>query len=196
MKPAKTAGTSILREFLEIRVSGIIHYKDHPQEFESWLNRIDDNSLKKYFIFSVVRNPWDRLVSIASYFKIPFHQFVRNIREYWKDPDIRVHSLPVNLYTHYSGARFADIICRFENLQRDFDLVCSKLDIEPTTLPHANRSKHKHYSTYYDDNEIELVADIYADDIRLFGYRYHRNNHIASFKDIIKKLTSRFSSNK
>ena len=62
MKPTKTAGTSILRAGLEKRVPGIFHHKDRPEKFAEWINRITDDELEDYYIFTVVRNPWDRLV--------------------------------------------------------------------------------------------------------------------------------------
>lgn len=77
MKPCRTGGTSLLREFLEPRVPGIIHQKDHPKEFREWMSRITDDSLREYFIFSVIRNPWDRAVSIATYFRTPLAKFAQ-----------------------------------------------------------------------------------------------------------------------
>jgi len=56
MKPTKTAGTSILRHFLEKEIKDIFHLKDHPKEFLFWLNAITDKELEEYFIFAVVRN--------------------------------------------------------------------------------------------------------------------------------------------
>lgn len=75
MKPAKTAGTSILRGILEVHFQDIIHKKDHPKKFLRWLKNLSDEKLDGYFIFSVCRNPWDRVVSIAHYFDISLAVF-------------------------------------------------------------------------------------------------------------------------
>lgn len=175
MKATKTAGTSILRGILENQLEGIIHHKDHPQEFLKWSSSITDDQLKDYFIFSVVRNPWDRVVSIASYFNIPLRKFLRKFDKYCKDERIRIHSLPLHLYTHNGNRQFADIICRFEAIQSDMNMVFDRLGLQRIQLPHLNPSDHQHYSTYYDPKEVELVSNLYQKDIQLFGYTFKSN---------------------
>lgn len=172
MKATKTAGTSILRGLLEKEIPGIIHQKDHPDRFGNWLEGISDDLLQEYFIFSIIRNPWDRVVSIASYFDLPLGDFLSNFKDYCQDDSIRIHSLPLNLYTHQNGIRFADMICRFESLQPDINLVLDRIGLERQKLPFLNRSDHQHYSTYYSPEDIEKVADFYQDDILLFGYMF------------------------
>ena len=151
MKPAKTGGTSILRKTMGKKIPGIFHFKDNQQKFNAWIQNISDKELETYFIFSFVRNPWDRMVSVSSYFKIPFDDFIQNLDKYFEDTKIKIHSLPLYLYTHCNGNRFADFIGRFETLQKDFEKVCDRIGIERTILPHAQKSRHRHYSKYYND---------------------------------------------
>ncbi len=186
MKPTKTAGTSILRNLLEKQVPNIIHYKDHAGEFNEWLSYINDDLLEEYFIFSVVRNPWDRFVSISSYFKIPFHDFLHNFEMYQKREEILTHSLPLHLYTHINGDRFVDVICRMETLQDDMNLVMDKIGLRRQKLPHVNRSKHKQYTRLYSDEDKDLVAKLYAMDIDIFGYRFEKVR--TSSKNIFSNL--------
>lgn len=163
MKPAKTAGTSILRATLEKKIPGIVHHKDHPEQYEEWLGRISDEALKDYYIFSVVRNPWDRLVSVAAYLKIPLKRFLNNFDDYRKDEYIRIHSLPLSLYTHFNGMPFVDYICRFECLQADMNLVSDRLGLAREKLPFKNRSKHDHYSLYYSPEDMQKAVSIYME---------------------------------
>jgi hypothetical protein len=174
LKPAKTAGTSILREFLEKEISEVFHLKDHPEKAHRWFKEITDEKLQSYFIFCVVRNPFDRFVSLAAYFNIPFKKFIREISKYCEDDNIRIHSLPQSIYTHLNGYQFVDMICRFECLQADMNLVLDRIGLSRRILPYINKSRHSHYSEYYTDDEIELIEKLYADDIKYFGYSFEK----------------------
>ncbi len=172
MKPAKTAGTSILRATLEKHIPGIVHHKDHPGQFREWLQNITDDDLAGYYIFSVVRNPWDRAVSLAAYLDIPFADFVERFEEHCREPNTREHALPLSLYTHLGDAPFVDEICRFENLQADFNRVAARIGLEQSRLPLTNPSKHAHYSSYYREIDKDRVAAIYRTDIAHYGYTF------------------------
>ena len=144
--------------------------------------------LDNYFKFCFVRNPWDIMVS--SYFwwtkqprtgrkKILQKQIINlTFDEY-----IRQHSNKINEVFHDNNGQhhwfaddggniLVDYIGRFENLQEDFNVVCDKIGIPHQELPHKNKSKHKHYTEYYDDETKEIVAEIYAKDIEYFGYEF------------------------
>lgn len=172
MKATKTAGTSILRGFLEKNIEGIIHEKDTPIEFKLWLDNVTDSDLEYYYIFSVVRNPFDRIVSMAAYFDIEPEDYFLNIKEYQKQDKVKTHSLPLNIYTHCNGMQFVDEICRFENLQHDFNIVCENIGLEKRTLPFNNKSNRGDYKSYFNDESKLLISKIYEEDIKLFKYEY------------------------
>lgn len=127
----------------------------------------------KYFTFSFVRNPWSRVVSKYRYFNINtcFKKFVFDIN-CEKHPYVSWHFKPQNTLTHG-----CDFIGRFETLQQDFDTVCNKIGIPPQQLPHENKTVHKHYTEYYDDETREIVAEKYAQDITLFRYSFGSVNN-------------------
>lgn len=130
----------------------------------------------KYFSFAFVRNPWSRLVS--NY----FYRYHRRPNA-WKEESFwdfifsgAKHSLSANSQLSYmvdtSGNQLVDFIGKYENLQQDFDIVCDKIGIPKQQLPHINKTKHKHYTEYYDNETRDFVAEKYAKDIEYFGYEF------------------------
>ena len=173
MKPCKTAGTAILRKTLQPRVPGFVLKKDTPQEFSAWLNALTDDDLADYFIFSVIRNPWDRLSSNATYFGQSLADLVENFDRYrTQDPVLREHVLPLTNYTHLDGKPFCDLIVRFENLEQELQPVFARFGLSVDQMERANASQKSHYSAHYDDKLIAWVGERYRSDIESFGYEF------------------------
>ena len=153
-----------------------------------------DLNPEAFYKFTFVRNPWDRIVSLYffwltqtpdSYFyrwdykqvdflkdnSISFKDFVKLI--HLKDPIIcqKPHSFPY--IDHFIGdPSLFDFIGRVENFQEDFDIICDKIGLQRKELFHRNKSKHKPYTEYYDDETREIVAEKYAKDIEYFNYEF------------------------
>ena len=172
----KCAGSSIEKFFVNRdwwfvdRKTKHIHAKTAKKIYkENW----DEN-----FTFSYVRNPWDQMVSWYKFRKhhnLSFDKFLTKykIKQEW------AYWLPENLnqtdfLVDTNGNQLVDFIGRFENLQEDFNTICDKIGIPQQKLPHKNKTKHKHYTEYYDDETREFVAEKYAKDIEYFGYKYEK----------------------
>ena len=135
-----------------------------------------------YFKFGFVRNPWDRILSEYKYALRIYSKFrISNLRgfikKYWgnsrRHSTIKQHIRPQYEFLYNTdGNCMVDFIGRFENLQEDFNVVCDKIGIARMELPHKNKSKHKHYTEYYDEETKQIVAEKYAKDIEMFGYKY------------------------
>jgi len=67
-----------------------------------------------------------------------------------------------------------DFVGRFENFENDWNKVCKQLGIKKK-LPHLNKSEHKNYRIYYNEELIEKVEELYKEDIEFFNYNFWRN---------------------
>lgn len=156
--------------------------KDHFDQMEwDWNN---------YFTFTFTRNPWDRFVSLWSYSKGYIKRYEENPEKESYDYYMRMKKLfpkydDFKLYARdipgfpsvdycfdKHGKKLVNYIGKVENLQEDFNIVCDKIGIPHQQLPHKNKSKHKHYTEYYDDETREIVAKKYKKDIEYFGYKF------------------------
>lgn len=156
---------------------------------------VTDAFINSAFKFAIVRNPWDRLVSLYSflhahpadhrdpYFRKvaamdSFEAFVKDLEQ---DPPVPIGNFNYRLnsqaneqlawITDESGEVWVDFVGRFEQLQADWTHVCRETGID-CLLPHLNKSKHRDFRTYYTDELCGIVAKLYANDIRTFGYTF------------------------
>lgn len=183
----KTGTTSIekvLQEYLYPHVASSItytrqdfRYKHNSAEILSGCPEI--NSIwDKLFKFSFVRNPWDLCVS---------HYFYRRSRGWEETLDIAFKEWLINeekrepimwqASTQYDCLTVNEklsmnFIGRFENLQKDFNKICGHINIPYIELDNSNKTKHKHYSKYYDKETKEYVSKIFQKDIEQFNYEF------------------------
>ena len=136
-----------------------------------------------YFKFTIVRNPWDKECSDFHYHnklrlkrKQPLIESFRSffqLDEQKTDSNMKIwHSNQLDWLYSDNKKMELDFIGRFENLQEDFNTACDKIGIPQQQLPHTNKSNHKHYTEYYDEETKSIVAEKYAKDIEYFGYKF------------------------
>ena len=88
------------------------------------------------------------------------------------------HLVPQHLYAlDKKSMKKVDFVGRYENLENDFKVVANELGLETgVTLPRLNsknsRRKGRHYTEFYTKETRDLVAEIYAEDIKMFGYKF------------------------
>jgi len=142
--------------------------------------------LLDFYVFATTRNPWDRMVSAWSYYnkayaKRPFNDWILFVSDLldMEDPGaprkyLRKVMDPVMAFMETTpGANAPPIhFIEFDSLQKDFDKVCQDIGIPRIELPHTLKTKHKHYSTYYNEEQRDLVAKAFAQDIKRFDYRF------------------------
>ena len=178
----KTAGITVI-QMLSRACSVDDKFKSGHPIYDKYLEFFGQ-SIKEYFSFCIVRNPWDRLVSVFHYLQnggrnnkdakqgemLKDYNFKSFVHDFSFEKFPYIHFKP-QMYFIKSVDNF-DYIGRLENLQEDFNIICDKIGIPRQQLPHQNKSKHKHYTEYYDDETREIVAQKYAKDIEYFGYKF------------------------
>ena len=180
----KTGGTSVERLFVkhetDIMLSGID--VQHKHTTASRMRELYPKEWEQYFTFTIVRNPWDWLVSRFFWAKIrlsksipaSFNQFINTIDRI-REENTYLHGAldtQISMLSDTEGNIIVDHICKFESLSDDFDYVCDKIGKAKKILPHTHKTEHKHYTEYYDDDTRQIVAEKYAKDIEHFGYKY------------------------
>ena len=130
-------------------------------------------------IFTVVRNPYDRILSDYTWFNRGFNSilnfiiFIKKILSTTNKEKIMNfngkyllnHILPQNEYIN--NTKYDVKILKFESLNEDF----SKL-FPNKNLCHVNKTSHLHYLEFFKDKPkcIKLINEIYDDDFKYFGY--------------------------
>ena len=56
--------------------------------------------------------------------------------------------------------------------KNDFNKVCNIIGIPRKKLPHINKTKHPHYTEYYDRETRDIIKKRYERDIDYFEYQF------------------------
>ena len=148
------------------------HFNKHELLVEV-KNRLEGSFYNNAFKFTCVRNPYERVISHY------FWKFETN--EFNRKKFIDFFSGKKKNNTHWGSQKRSvtienkvemDYIIKMENIQEDFNEVCSQLNIDKIILPHKNKTNHSHYREYYNDNMKNLVTEWYKEDIEFFKYNF------------------------
>lgn len=141
------------------------------------------------FTFGIVRNPWDRLLSLYTFLCEQsfgwydatalqlqgFNDWVlgcelQNPGDYnWPAP-LGAPGLQRRPQTWWLDG--CDYVGRFEHLQRDFFHICTAIGARPTHLPKTNTSGHLPYQQVYTPEAAAAVQHWFSPDIQRWGYTF------------------------
>lgn len=139
----------------------------------------------KYFKFSIIRNPWDRILSCfldktkqcigqeweldyyKQYYEYSFEEFIDKLTE--KNIMYDGHLMPQSYMIDMTKINF---IGRFENLTNDLYFIQQEIGIPKENITHENITYHQNYSDYYDKNSKDKIYLLYKNDIEKFRYEY------------------------
>ena len=177
----KNAGTSI-KIFFGMEGSKDIFPVSQHDTIEDIKEKIP-NKYKEYKKFTIVRNPYGRMISWFFYLKkktnptnfitgevnkeqlefkqnIDFKQWVKSNFKYFN-----IYSRDL-LMPQYNWVDESVVILKFENLKEELEKFFKyKIDI-----PHNNATNHEKYTNYYDQESLNIVYDKYKKDFEKFNY--------------------------
>lgn len=190
----KTAGNSIMQAFG-------VGWEDH-MDLARYREKLGPEALDAAFTFTIVRNPWDRILSEYN-FQVKKKQRPDTVRLFLARPDGRdrsfaewvdyalghpgdhhpkewggktspgIHRLSPQVdWISLDGRIAVDFVGRMESLQQDFETVRRRLGLPVKRLPRRNWKLHWHYSRYYDEATRRRVEAYYEKDIAAFGYTF------------------------
>lgn len=140
------------------------------------------HSINSYFKFSMIRDPYDRFLSLYHYFckgselyknksvnsDISISDFALNLAEGL--PLTSGRAWPAHYRTQYSFIKDScDFILKIENINEDIEVIKKKFNCPQSCFPQINISKKSPLSDL-PDKTVEIVNDIYDIDFRMFGY--------------------------
>jgi hypothetical protein len=155
---------------------------------------ISEKNLKKEKTFSVVRNPFDWIVSYVG-FSAGWNQKYFNPNHYDLELTeqgfvIAVKKIltrsgnvwPNNKFLFFqlfdsSGNLIPDMILKNESLDADVERMCSDLGLLYQKGDNQKVGKRKDYSSYYSDELKNMVEKVYYRELMLFGYSFQDNHN-------------------
>jgi sulfotransferase famil protein len=144
---------------------------------------ISQADMEDFFVFTLVRNPWDRLVSYYHWLRDQTFeaQAVKLAQEHDFSDFLNhrhtigsVRNSPDQVYvSDRAGVDLCDLYIRFEHLDEDLAKLETYLGFRLLPLEITNQSQRdRDYRGYYSDKDARLVGEICAADILRIGYRF------------------------
>ena len=127
-----------------------------------------------YYKFCFERNPWDRVIS-KYYWRFRNKQRPTLSTFIYSDKILTLKKRGFWLYT-IDGEIAVDKVCRYEYINEELEKIRTMLGIPgKLELPDAKsgfRKDKRHYRDILNEEEKEKIAEIFNDEINLFGYEF------------------------
>jgi hypothetical protein len=161
----RTSGTSIENEILKNQL-----VPDNQKHLRaSQIKRHLENKWSDYFKFTIVRNPWDRVISF-------YHQIFHEAY------GIRTGKSLLFFLEHYRPAPWEyglqcsdyadekmDLVIKFENREEGLKSLenITGIKVDPNKKSRSRDRDKKNYRDYYDEKTKDIVGKSFARDIAL-----------------------------
>lgn len=139
--------------------------------------------IEQFFTFTLVRNPWDRMVSYYHWLRdqsfehpsvtlaqrLDFSGFVND--------DHTKAVMRAAPFGHYmkdrAGVERCDLFIRLEHLAQDIAPLETHLGFSLGVIPKVNASQRgADYRSYYNEQDANSIAEICREDVARFDYRF------------------------
>tara|TARA_R100000742_G_C4221744_1_gene45347 strand:- start:41 stop:577 length:537 start_codon:yes stop_codon:yes gene_type:complete len=162
----KNAGTSI--ETLFANSSFRIQPRKHDNIYD--IKKKFPKVYDSYRKFTIIRNPYDKMVSWYFYLKkqmgldniIEFSEWIKEPSKLWHANDPICFLDPQHTWVDDTV-----VLIRYENLNEELD----KFFGEKINLPITNKSDHKHFSCYYNKKSSDIIYNRYKEDFDKYNYK-------------------------
>jgi hypothetical protein len=157
----------------------------HPKHLtlNNYEKILNEESIKKIFKFTIIRNPFDRIVSAYNYslYSDKIYWNGRNDYDYKKsllsfENFIKQFKIKIpNSFDHFIETKEnkMDYIIRFENINDNFKELCNILNIKDKNLPFENKTPNrKNYRDYYDNKTKDIIYSIFEKDLKKYNYDF------------------------
>lgn len=166
----RTSGTSIEKSILNGKLVPDTMKHLRASQFKKMFHEDWD----KFYKFTIVRNPWDRVISMyhQPYFKEigflsgkPLKYFLDNYK-----PAPWEHGIQCSDYADTD----MDLVIKFEDRTAGLEklFLDTQIRVDNNVKERSTKREQKHYSEYYDDKTKEIVGNIFSEDIRQYDYSF------------------------
>lgn len=159
----------------------------HPKHFKlddyDRITKIDD-----YFTFTIIRNPWERMVSNYNFDITSNDVSIHGKNTYNEKKHITFYDyVDLILNTKTNGVvsdydswyntqnKSVDCVCKLENIQSDFSYVCGRIGIDNRFIKHINKTLYIEnipYSDYYNNKYKDLIYNNFKYEILKYKYEF------------------------
>lgn len=168
----KNAGTSIRNSFELNGYDQRVVKRQYPHDPCSKIRKYCGEEVwNTFFKFAIVRNPYDRLVSYYHFHKSPQYKYPSRARKLnfleWLGCGLDQN---VKKSQSWYLDQDVDYLGRYENLNEDWNCICTEMGIPSYSLPKYNVSNHNIWNSYYDESSRDMVYEYYETDFNRFKY--------------------------
>lgn len=179
--------TSILKMFNIEQVidNNIFYHIDDKYEYDHASAQLIKSKEPDYYNsaykFTIVRNPYDRLVSEYFWKKKDndirgvdaknktFSEFIKYLYDNFDDIQSRYHKEKTHFMLQSSFILEDVTVFKFENIEDCIRQIAFKFTLAVMHEKH-NNTEHDCFQSYYDEKTYNMVYDMYYLDFKLFNY--------------------------